>query len=264
MIQQIPKKLHQILHRVYGSPASITKIKGHWKTGKTDFALLLSEITRQEGIIHDVASNIDTKGSGEVEFINDFTKFDYWLFKDNRRKLYLYDEVIESAPGRRAMSALNVGWLKRIPQLSKGKCHLVVIIQAEDMADSVFSLRTFNRGIWIKLDKTTVVWRGIYASKALKILSIPKTSIIFDPYLPATFSLEDTTLNFSLLPETLKVLVLYGDNKSFETIQRELNIKHIETVRRNLHKACRAVGLTLSHNPTEGKEIAKACESIPS
>lgn len=259
----IPRKLHPILHRVYGSPASVTKIKGRWKTGKTDFALLLSEILRQEKILSQVASNIDTKGSGEIEFINDFTRFDIWQFQNNQRKLFIYDEVIESAPGRRAMSGLNVGWVRRIPQLSKARCHLIIIIQTEDVADSVFSIQTFQRGTWIKLDKTVVVWRGLYAAKSLVINNIPRTRIVFDPYLPATFNLDNPSLNFTNLPRPLQVMTLYGDGKSFTQIQNELNIKHPTEVKRDLQKACHATALTLLQKTTEGMKLQEECKKEP-
>jgi hypothetical protein len=258
-IFRIPKTFLKILHRLYGTPASVTLVTGKWKTGKTDFSLFLTELTKQEGLIREFASNIETTNSC-IQFVNDFQRFDYWVYANRHTKMFLYDEAVESSPRRKAMSGINVGWVQRIPQLSKGRCHLVVIVQEENLADSVFLNPTFNRGLWRKIRKETVVFNARWLDKTMMWENLPRTNIVFDPYLGATFKIESLNTNFQMLPLPLKVLQLYAEGNSFTKIQALLNIEHPNTVKRKLQQACKAVSLTLSQQPTEGNKVIENCE----
>jgi hypothetical protein len=179
-----------ILNKIYGLPASvsvITQIHG-WKYGKTDYAFLLTELTRELGLIDEFASNTETYGENKIAFINDFVGYDRWLIHNKRRKMFIYDEVIESSQKRRAMSSTNIQWVKRIPQLSKGRCHIVAVTQALKLTESTFFNWTFLRGIWTKLDKTTVKFSNPqWFTRDYLFNDIPKTNIEFDQYQIATF-----------------------------------------------------------------------------
>jgi hypothetical protein len=89
---------------------------------------------------------------------------------------------------------------------------------------------------------------------------VPRTNHIFDPYLGATFKIEGSTSAYELLPLPLKVLHLYGRGNSMQEIQRLLGIDHPETVKRNLIKACNAVSLTISQQPSEGSKLKEICD----
>lgn len=206
-----------ILKRTYGLPASITCVAGKWKTGKTDFSLFLTEMNEQLGLIRKFSSNIETDGS-EIEFINDFQSLDYWLASSSYRKMYLYDEVIESTQRRRAMSRVNTEWVKRIPQLSKGRCHLVIITQELNLTESVFLNWTFLRGIWTKEQRKIVRFYNRQLSRNFRWRNLPKTSIGFDPYLPASFHLERAEMAYSKLPYYIRVCYDYGNKLTMEQI----------------------------------------------
>lgn len=258
-IMRIPRKMRIVLKRLYGKPASVTLITGLWKTGKTDWGLKLTELTQELNLIKEFAGNVETVNS-YIQFINDFRGFDLWAYSNRHPKMFLYDEAVESSPRRKAMSSINVGWVQRIPQLSKGKIHLIVLVQEENLADSIFLNPTFLRGIWRKLEKTTLKFDARWLETSLKWFNIPRTKIQFDPYLGATFKLENPQLQFDMLPMPLKVLELYAKGNSFTDIQRILNIDHPQTVRRYLISACRAVSLTISQQPTEGNLLKQKCE----
>jgi len=186
----IEKHLKRVLEQVYGLPASVTVITQHfgWKFGKTDFSLLLAEMLWELGLIDMAASNTETLGDYKIEFINDFANYDEWSRRNSRRKLFIFDEVIESSQRRRAMSSINIGWVKRIPQLSKGRCHLVVVTQSMRLTESAFGNWTFLRGVWWKLNKTTVKFFNPHMfSEEIVWHDLPKTRIQFDPYEFATF-----------------------------------------------------------------------------
>jgi len=258
--------MRKIVNFIYNKPASVTIISSPrtgWKTGKTDWGLELAEITDEMGIISEFASNIETEDTPNIKpilFIQDFPNFDFWANKDHHPKMFLYDEAIESSPRRSAMTSLNVGWVKRIPQLSKGHCHLVVIAQTAELIDSIFQFPTFYRGTWIKVRKKTLVFRAPWLNKEYLWNKVPRTNHVFDPYLGATFKMEGSTSSYDLLPLPLKVLHLYGQGESFTDIQKALSIEHPETVRRKLIQACKAVSLTISQQPSEGNKLKEICE----
>lgn len=223
---------------------------------------MLSEYVRDLGIISNVASNVETKSPPElspVHFIDNFYTFDMWLYSDSQRKMFLYDEVVESAPSRGAMTSLNVGWVRRIPQLSKGRCHLVAITQEENLGDSVFINPSFNRGTWKKLQKTVVQFHSSYlGGDYFEFGNLPKTTIGFDPYHPASFHMENPSEFLFSDSIPLKVLALYGKGLSLGKIAEELKVSGVnprQSVLRELRKGIRAILVTLSLHPSDGKKV---------
>jgi len=184
---EFPEDFMNILEEIYTLPASVTVITQvlGWKYGKTDFALLLGELLSEKGIIDLVASNTKTD---RFEFIEDFNNYDVWVRKRGN-KLFLFDEVIDATQKRRAISGINIQWVKRIPQLSKGMCHLIVITQSQKLTESTFFNWTFLRGVWTKLSKTVVKFENpqLYDEPFI-IEDIPRTTVKFEPYEFATFN----------------------------------------------------------------------------
>jgi hypothetical protein len=250
---KIPPKMNRILHKVYGSPASITLVSGDWKTGKTDFAILITEMVEHLGLINKFASNIETSNS-HIDYVHDFSHFDAWLYSNRQRKMYLYDEIVESSPRRSAMSGLNVGWVRRIPQLSKGKCHLIAITQEVKLGDSIFVNPIFLRGHWRKINKKNVIFFSRSFNRNIRFRNIPACQTIFDPYRIAHFSIEDSSIFSEMLPLPLKVLTLYGQGLSLLKIQKELQIEHPQQVKRELIKGCKTVSSQFNNTIRKGIE----------
>jgi hypothetical protein len=184
---KIGKGMYNVLKRVYGLPASvtvITQVHG-WKLGKTDYALALSQVLLKLKIMDKIGTNINT--DGYYPLIEDFDNYDAWAHTGGN-KLFLFDEAIESTINRRAMSSLNIKWVRRIPQLSKARAHLVVITQSPKLTESAFFNWTFLRGIWVKLSKTTVRFDNPHMFDEEQIFTkVPRTTVPFDPYEFATF-----------------------------------------------------------------------------
>jgi hypothetical protein len=78
---------------------------------------------------------------------------------------------------------------------------------------------------------------------------LPKTTINFDPFLPATFELEERSMGLDLLPDSLKVLTYYGQGLSFEGIRKKMDLKQRVEVRRLLQRGCKEF-VTLLHEPS--------------
>jgi len=235
------------LNRIFNLPASIVLITGDWKTGKTDFALLLYEELMRLGIIKKGASNIITKDS-EIDHVQDMDTLRAWMYGDRIPKLFIYDESITGTPKRRAMSKLNVSWLKHIiPELSKGKGKLVVITQELDFTESVFYHPTFLRGMFRKINKKMATLNSPLLKTEVTFHDIPRTTIGFDPYLIATFR-EERTLDTSKLTEAEKVATLYTQGMGMAEIGKTFNPpKNRNAVRRLLIKFLRNNKETLLH-----------------
>ena len=238
MMQQLekPRKTHPwegCLRKIYGLPASVTVIEGEWKTGKTDLALHIVEESKRLGLITKSASNIrcfkDKKRTipddSEVLFIDNFLELDAWMFS-GYRKAFLYDEAIKSTPSRRAMSQSNTKWLEVIPELSKGRMHLIVITQELKYTESSFLHPRFVRGIWHKIAfpryhpqfRKMVKLYSDLLSHVYVFRNMPPTKIVFDPYRSATFKLTPDSTQFENLPLEMKVAFDYAQGLSTDKI----------------------------------------------
>jgi hypothetical protein len=173
------------------SPASISVISGKWKTGKTDFALFLAidELHDRLKIIEEVGSNIQTDDTS-IAYINNFVDLETWLFRNKRRKVFIFDEALKAAPSRSAMSKLNVKWLEYVPELSKARTHLFIVTQEESFMEKLFLHPTFIRARWVKRNIKTVDLISDQFDGINRFTDLPRSKIGFDPYRIATWSLE--------------------------------------------------------------------------
>lgn len=242
------------LNRIFNLPASIVLITGDWKTGKTDFGLLLFEELKRLGIIQKGASNVVTKDS-EIDNIQDMDTLRAWMYGDRIPKMFLYDESITGTPKRRAMGKLNVAWLKHIiPELSKGKGKLVVITQELDFTESVFYHPTFLRGMFRKINRKMATLNSPLLKTEVTFHDIPPTTIGFDPYVIATFR-EERILDTSKMTVGEKVAILYSQGMSMDAIGKEFDPpKHRYVIARILKKyllSIREIKSQVTYNSAE-------------
>lgn len=206
------------LRAIYSLSASVTIVKGEWKTGKTDFALHLVEECKRLDLISRAGSNIQCfkdqqckdLDNSVVQFMDNFVALNSWMYS-GYRKMFLYDEAIKHSPSRRAMSMLNTKWLEVIPELSKGRCHLVVITQEEDYTEKSFLHPTFVRARWEKINlsqqhpqfrkKVKLYSKLLSWPHQVTFQNIPATGIHFDPMLSAKWGMHpeiDTLQNLTI------------------------------------------------------------------
>lgn len=198
--QQVSKlTLNTVLYRLFSKP-SIVLIGGTWKTGKTDFSLLLSEkLLKTEyylqgpknnflpfTLVNEVASNIDT--NGVYPQITDLVSLRDWLYGSSKRKLYIFDEASEHIPCTRAMSSKSVGIKAIIPQVSKAHGRMIVVGHNLMKIDKEMLNETWCKGIFFKwaLKNATIISNLL--PRPFDIANIPPTSIKFDPYILAPFT----------------------------------------------------------------------------
>lgn len=243
------------LRKIYGGPASVTTVKGPWKTGKTDFAIHLTEELKRLGLIYVAGANIqcfkddtcEIPDESQIKYIDNFGTLETWMFSGNRKAM-LYDEAITSTPSRRAMSEMNTHWLKIIPELSKGRMHLIVITQEESITEKVFFHPTFHVASWekIQLSKYNPQFRKMVKLRASKFIpkpiifkNLPPTKIIFDPFRSATWRMQPQEMD--LMDDDLRIVFDYGNGASSEDIIKRYSFLHtrrdvINHVRRGIKK----------------------------
>jgi len=80
----------------------------------------------------------------------------------------------------------------------------------------------------------------------------------------ATFSLcmqlEQRSMPLDILPDSLKVLTLYGQGLSFEDIRKKLDLKQRVEVRRLLQRGCKEF-VTLLHEPSVVDKFKTKCNN---
>lgn len=229
-------KFREVLKKIYGEPHGITVIKGDWKTGKTDFGLHLYEILTDMGLIQDCAGNIQTFQDPDCEipindpikYVDNFLEMKSFMFRNLNRKMFFYDEAMKNAPSKKAMTLLNSEWQRVIPELSKGKTHLVAFTQEESMTEKIFMHRTFNVAHWekIRLPPSNPQFRKLVkvSSKLLRetyqFRNVRRTRIYFNPYLSAIWTLEPSQKD-NLIENSieLKVTHEYMSGMSFSKIR---------------------------------------------
>ena len=209
----------ECLFKVYDSPASITVVMGKWKTGKTDFALRLAwdELKNRLGLIKHVASNVKTD---VLTYIDNFDDLALWMFQNRDRKAFIYDEAVKSTPSRRAMSQINTKWLEFVPELSKGRCHLIVVTQEEDFTEKLFLHPTFVRARWVKLEKTVADLIISGDNEIFRFRNIPPTTVKFDPYAIAVWKLQNEQRRLDILDRDIKIALDYARMESHEVKEK--------------------------------------------
>jgi hypothetical protein len=263
-----PESFLHILRSIYNLPASVIVVRGEWKTGKTDFALFTAQVLRELGLITHIGSNIEVyKDPGftepdnlNVNYIDALNTLKVWASAVGK-KLFIYDEVIESMPSRSSMSRLNVSWLRFLPQLSKLHTHLIVVTQERSMIDSIFKNRVFNRGEWEKTSLTTAIFRSRSLGIRGYILKmIPKTILIFNPDKIASFQLEQSSLAFETLPRTLQVAKLLSEHTRIGSIESQLNLDRVQ-IHREISKIAKII-VTMLQDSSMGKRVSESVTKL--
>lgn len=260
---------HKVLNSIYDTPAGVTIIRGRWKTGKTDFALMLYEHLRKTGLVNKGAGNVqlfedpecNTPSTKDMEYIDNFAMLKAWMFKDTHRKLFIYDEAMKNAPSKKAMTILNSEWQRVIPELSKGKVQLFAITQEESMTEKIFGHPTFCVARWEKIDVShkNPQYRKMVkvSSKGLKdklfFRNITPTSLYFNPYRSAEWTMEPKNLNIKDLSIDLQIAFAYAEGQSTYEIQRTFDLRERTTVVRSIRKVLKSY--QKSYNVAEAARV---------
>jgi len=186
--------------RVLFKVPGVVLIGGAGKSGKTDFALKISEDLQKipaldssqkrfEALISnksDVATNNDT--FGYYAQISDLISIKQWLYGNNHRKLYMFDEATEYLTNKRVMSSQNVGFMRLLPQVTKAHARMIVIGHNLLRVDRDLLDEAWCKGVFIKTELKNAQLISNLFPKPFDFNNIKRTNVKFDPYAIAPFT----------------------------------------------------------------------------
>jgi hypothetical protein len=171
------------------SNVALVVVTGVWKIGKTNIALRIAEDCLKFGIIDRVASNIETEDG--FDYISTLDEIKIWAASDSSRKLYILDELGMHMPKRRAMSSINNAILLMLPEASKYRFRLIVIIHSLSLIDSAMLDPVWFRGEVQKISlKCAVVKSTLLPGGEARFKNVPETTVKYDPYKIAPFHIH--------------------------------------------------------------------------
>lgn len=230
-----------ILRKLFEVPG-IVSIQGAGKVGKTDFALKISEDLRkipardsstnrpEPLIVHqtDIASNIDTEGY--YKQVYDLINLKAWLYDNNHRKLYIFDEANEHLSNLRVMSGQSVGFTRLLPQVTKAHARMIVIGHSMGRVDGAILDDAWCKGIFFKTDLKTAELFSHLFNRPQRFTGINKTRVPFDPYAVAPFQ-EKPAGSVYFKDEDRQLLWRWANGETY----KELGI-HNMTLHRKIQK----------------------------
>ena len=192
--------LNKILKPIFIHEAIIVIIKGFWKKGKTNVGLKIIEDLLESNLISIAGTNIKIEETDNIKYIEDFESLKEFHFDHStnpKHKGFIFDEAGKLTVRRRAMGKVNVGWMRFLPELSKGRMKLIVITQSEFITDSIFVDTEFTRatiqcfhdpkyGYSIQIDSELIE----YEDRRIFINRFPKCNTKYSPYESAEWFME--------------------------------------------------------------------------
>lgn len=186
-----PEFIGLIRHLFTRGTASFIIIFGRRETGKTDFALLLSEILVALGIIKHVASNIKIYNSPfPITHITDLENLRLWAYSNRGKKLFLFDEYGKAMRRRSPMSKLNNDLIDDLQTLRKPNMSTIACTVDEKYIDNASLGSDVLDGVFIKTDyknPKVALYNDLLEYFHKELEDIPATSIKFDEWDVAPF-----------------------------------------------------------------------------
>ena len=202
-------------------------ILGRRGTGKTDFALLLSEIAYDIGIIKYVATNTKVFDSPfPIEHIDNLQDLEYWGKTNTGRKLFVFDEIADAMSRRRPMAALTVDLIKKFNKLRKHKLSIISTTISEDvldnaamnrdLLDAVFRRPYYNDGNPQKYKKA--LYFNLLNGKKKRYNNIPKTSVHFDSWDASPFTDKPQIVKAEFKDKDMELIYRWAKGETYEQL----------------------------------------------
>ena len=186
------------IKRIFRSQDSIfILIIGRRGTGKTDLALLISEIAYGQNIIKHVSTNTKILRSNfPIDKIDNLQDLDYWGQKKKGRKIFIFDEIADAMSRRRPMAALTVELIKKFNKLRKHKLSIIATTISKDVLDKAAMARDLldatYRKEWKPLGNKQIYKIAYYDNflngESITFGDLPPTSVHFDSWDGSEFS----------------------------------------------------------------------------
>jgi len=224
------------LKQVFKQTSSITFITGKRDSGKTDFAFLLLETFKDQGILDKIGSNVRLKQVCDVDYIPYFDRFQEWLNSPGK-KGFLLDELGKHLNRMRFMTEKSKLILDICQLVRKFDAHLIGIAPSADFVNRFFLNTDILDCFMEKMSKHYVKVNNYVTRQTYILDSIPRTSVPFITKDIAIFELKDPTKkgNLEELPQCCRAAWLYLQHRSLRKVGHIMNLSH-EEIRKLLKK----------------------------
>ncbi len=215
-------KFVKVLEKLFGVPAPIIFVTGRMGRGKTDFCLLIGELALQYGWVKHVATNIKVFDERFLH-ITSWAELENWLKLDKRKKLYIFDEASSNISRRTPMAQLNRKIIDLAFKLRKYRAHLLLAAVSRGLVDSTFeAIPDLVLGEFQKISRETAILQSDLFDDLIVIRNIPPTTVKFDTYDIAPFSLTPPDEGLQFL--CCKVAKRYYELKNYSKVAQEFGI----------------------------------------
>lgn len=199
-------------------------ILGRRETGKTDFSLLIAETLNKYGVMSHCASNIKIYESHfPIKHITNLQDLEYWSANNQGKKLFVFDETGKSLRRRTPMAKLNISLIDKLQILRKYKLNLILIAPDEKYVDSAGLGSDVLDAIIVKpqfKNPKVALWHDTLEQNEFWLTGIPRTSIKFDTWDIAPFTLTASSIKPVFKERDLNILWEYSHGKTV----RELGV----------------------------------------
>jgi len=230
-------KFVKVLERLFGIPAPIIFVTGRMGRGKTDFCLLVGELALQYKWVQHVATNIKVFDERFLH-ITSWAELENWLKLDRRKKLYIFDEASSNISRRTPLAQLNRRIIDLAFKLRKYRAHLLLAAVSRGLVDSTFeAVPDLVLGEFQKISRETAILQSDLFDDLIFIRNIPPTTIQFDTYDIAPFSLAPAEEGLQFI--CCKVAKRYMETGNMTKVALEFGIPTRQQVKNLLMKHLR-------------------------
>jgi predicted transcriptional regulator/N-acetylglutamate synthase-like GNAT family acetyltransferase len=216
------KDVKEVLSR-WTKQTMIMLMTGYLGTGKTDFALKISEWLWHHGYVKFIISNIaikveNTRYDGYCLELSKLSELMLFLYRyKDINKVFVLDEAAIHISHRSAMSSSNKIIMNLSKLLRKLKTHTIIITQRENAVDK--EIREFATIVINKESKSKAYIREQFGAepKSYYIVDVKKTDINFDTNDMADFEFDIEENNFS------KIMSAIANKLSYEDFKKLIN-----------------------------------------
>lgn len=228
--------LEEGLEIVFKQSSSISFISGKRDAGKTDFAFLLLETAKQEGLLDEIAGNVRLHRESEVQYIPYFDRFQDWL-KTSGKKGFILDELGKHLNRMRFMTQMSKLIMDTCQLVRKFDAHLIGIAPNADFINRLFLNTDILDCLMVKLSRKIVKVSNRITQDTYIIDDIPRTRVPFITKDIAMFELHDPTKkgNLEELPQCCRASWLYLEHRSLRKVGNIMNLSH-EEIRKLIKK----------------------------
>lgn len=223
----------KLILELFRDVAPIIFVVGRHGRGKTDFALLIAELLFDHSVIKKFSSNImifDPKGY-DYSHVTNLWRLQQWLYPKRVHKLFILDEAGINIDRRNPLGKVNrqiryIGFLVR-----KFRGKLIFISQRSKDIESTFSDTDIWLGTFRKLSKREAILIDNLHADPCYISDIPATSLKFDSYDIAPFSIEPSFDEHEAKTEDQAIYFDWLNHGNYSKTSRKYK-KHVQEVKR--------------------------------